>query len=359
MSASTQPAGGYVPIPLHQAEHMLDFVDSHEREVWVQVGKALASEYGDQAADAFDRWSAQAANYDERAVRTTWRSCLRKPGGYTMGTIVALAKAGGYQFERVAAPPQEELARRREEKRARMAAEAARRAAEALQAEHGALAAWRGALRVGRSPYAERKGIERPEACRFSPAGWLLVPMLRYDLPREQSLKGLQIIQPDGSKKFTYGMAKAGTACRLGLAEVGAPVLLCEGWATGMSLRMATGRRLAVYVAFDAGNLEQVALMVAELHPGSALVLCADDDWRTLDREGRPLNPGRVAAAAAREVLSEQGATAVLVFPHFPPAAGRQEGDTDFNDLHQRAGVDEVARQVATAIEVAEALAHG
>ena len=349
------------PITLHDAERMLDHIDSHDRDIWVQVGKALAAEYGDAAADAFDRWSQGAANYQERAARTTWRSCLRKPGGYTIGTIIGLALQGGYTFSKPEQPPDPAIeAARRAERLARQQAEAQARAAQAMSAEQQALATWRQALRDGVSPYAQRKGLERPESCRYTAAGWLLVPMLRYDLPREQSLKGLQIIRPDGGKKYSYGMAKAGTACRLGLAEVGAPVILCEGYATGMSLRMATSRRLAVYVAFDSGGLADAALTIASLHQGSPIVLAADDDWKTLDNAGRPKNPGRVAAAEVRELLEEVGTTSVLVYPHFPANVVRGPGDTDFNDLHRLSGLPEVGRQIQTAIEVAEGLlTHG
>lgn len=345
------------PIALHTAEAMLSHVDAHERETWLQVGMALHAEFGDAAFEAWDRWSSNAANYSERAARATWRGF--KPGGVTIGTLVKLAMDGGYRFEASAshAPDPAELALRRAEREARLQAEAAQRARDHLAAEQVALAQWREALRTGRSGYAERKGIERPESCRFTPGGWLLVPAIRYDLPREQSLKGLQVIRPDGTKRFTTGMAKAGAACRLGLAEAGAPVLICEGWATGMSLRMATDRKVAVYVAFDAGNLPQVAAIVHQAHPDSPLVLCADDDWRTADRDGRPLNPGRVQATLARDAVQAAGGHALLAMPVFRP--GRDPGSTDFNDLHLAEGVDAVREQMALALDVAREVKRG
>jgi putative DNA primase/helicase len=252
----------------------------------------------------------------------------------------------------------ETIAQRRREFELRRADDQARREVAHAEAEQTALRQWREALREGRSPYAERKGIERPESCRFTPGGWLLVPAIRYDLPREQSLKGLQAIRPDGAKRFTGGMAKAGAACRLGLAEVGEPVLLCEGWATGMTLRMATDRKVACYVAFDAGNLPQVAQTVHAAHPCSPLVLCADDDWRTLDKDGRPLNPGRVHAAAAREVVQTAGGVALLAMPVFK-AGPRAEASTDFNDLHAAEGLGEVRAQMAVALQVAREVRRG
>jgi putative DNA primase/helicase len=346
------------PISLYQAEDMLHYIDSHDREVWVQVGKALAAEFGDAAGDVFMRWSEGAANFKESSARTTWRSCVRKPGGYSMGTIVKLALEGNYRFERSEPPDQAELDRLRIEREARRKREAEERARAQLSAEQVALEHWRDADRHGRSEYVQRKGIEAPESCRFTPGGWLVVPMLRYDLPREQALKGVQHIRPDGQKRFTAGMAKLGAACRLGLAEVGAPVLLCEGWATGMSLRMAVDRRLPVYVAFDAGNLGEVAWIVSQLHPRSPLVLCADDDYQTYDKGGRPMNPGRVAAAEARDEIQEAGGVAVLTYPIFS-ALGRPSGSTDFNDLHLAEGLEVVRSQIELAVALARDLKHG
>ena len=345
------------PIELHQAEAMLAFVDAHERGVWLNVGNALKSEFGDAAFDAWDRWSAGADNYNERSARLTWRSL--RPGMVSIGTLVKLAMDGGFRFtaDRTARPDSAELARRRAQREQRAAADEARRAREQLAAEDLALAQWRAAAREGDSGYARAKGIERPESCRYGADGVLLVPAIRYDLPREESLKGLQAIRADGGKRFTPGMAKAGAACRLGLAEAGAPILLCEGWATGMSLRMATERRVAVFVAFDAGNLPIVAEIVHEAHPASPLVICADDDWRTLDKTGRPLNPGRVQAAEAMHAVQASGGHALMAAPVFRPS--RAEGCTDFNDLHRAEGIEAVREQLALALEVARTLKHG
>lgn len=345
------------PIELDQAETMLEHVDPHDRNLWLAVGMGMRAEFGDRAFDAWDRWSAGAANYNERAARTSWNSFKASQGG--LGALVKAALDGGYRFDKSerTAVSAAELARRREARAAQLRAEHAARESGRLYAEQTALAQWRDGLRSGRSEYAQRKGIERPESCRYTPAGWLLIAAIRYDLPREESLKGLQVIRSDGTKRFTSGMAKAGAACRLGLAEAGAPVLICEGWATGMSLRMATDRKVAVYVAFDAGNLPRVAEIVHAAHPDSPLVMCADDDWRTLDRDGRPLNPGRVHAAIARDAVQEQGGRALLAVPVFRP--GREPGSTDFNDLHLAEGLDAVREQMALALEVARGMKRG
>ena len=343
-------------VELHQAEAMLAFVDAHERETWLQVGMALQSEFGDQAFEAWDRWSSGAANYSERAVRTSWRGF--KPGRTTIATLIKLATDNGYRFERTERISTADMAARRAQWEAQRLADEQRREAAQLEAERAALLQWREALPSGRSEYAVRKGIERPESCRFTQAGWLLIPAIRYDLPRERSLKGIQVIRPDGQKRFTAGMAKASAACRLGLVQVREPVLLCEGWATGMTLRMATERKVAVYVAFDAGNLPPVAQIVHSLHPCSTLVMCADDDWKTLDSGGRPLNPGRAQAAEAIRLVQDAGGRACMSTPVFA-AGARADGSTDFNDLHAAEGLAVVAEQMAVALGVAREMKRG
>lgn len=360
MSMAAQRA----PIDLRTAEGMLTFVDGCEdRETWISVGMALKSEFGESAFGAWDGWSQSAGNYSAPGCRSSWKGFKSKAGGYTIGTLIKLAKDGGYTFDASDAPKvdQAELSRRRHERAQRAAREQAERQKLAVAAEDVALATWRGALREGQSAYAVRKGIDAPESCRFLPdaqGGGLVVPMLRYDLPREQSLKGVQLIKDDGSKKFTFGMEKPGTACRLGLPVVGLPVFVCEGYATGMTLRMALGRRFAVFVAFDAYNLPTVVAAIHMAVPGSPIVICADDDFCTKVR-GLPHNTGRIQSQIAMDGVMDgpQGAKYVVrSYPVFKKGTVRGNKDTDFNDLHRLEGLDEVTSQMELCLESIQTL---
>jgi putative DNA primase/helicase len=350
------------PLDLRTAEGMLSFVDGCEdRETWVAIGMALKSEFGDPAFDAWERWSANAANYSAPACRSSWRGFKAHNGGYTIGTLVKLAKDGGYRFDASDAPQvdQAELARRRTEQANRKAAEQAQREQASLNAEQVAKQQWHDAMRTGTSAYATRKGIDAPESCRFVPesqGGGLVIPMLRYDLDRAQALKGVQTIKDDGSKKFTYGMSKPGTACRLGLPVVGEPVFVCEGYATGMSIRMALERRYPVFVAFDAYNLPVVVAAVHQALPGSPIVICADDDYKTTNK-GLPNNVGRIQAQVAMESVMDAGARLVMrTFPLFKKDTARGDKDTDFNDLHRLEGLSEVAAQLQFSLDTLQEL---
>ncbi len=191
------------------------------------------------------------------------------------------------------------------------------------------------------SEYLRRKGVE-PEACRFFTDGTVLVPMVHYDATDGGRLAGLQKIAPGGEKRFNKGMVKEGAACRLGAPPSdGDTILICEGFATGLSIREAIVRSLAVYVAFDAGNLKAVAQRLRARYPLSPFIFCADDDWMTARPDGSPWNPGvEYASAAAREV-----GYSWVVRPLFLEAS-REARWTDFNDLHAVRGMLELRAQL-------------
>jgi putative DNA primase/helicase len=231
------------------------------------------------------------------------------------------------------------------------AAERAARAREAAEAELSAAELWRRASPAGTSAYLQRKGVDG-EGCRYLPDGSIVVPLLRYDLPRAQALKALQRIYPGPrthartgeelpGKVFTRGFSKPRCALRLGpgVVELGEPILVAEGYATALTLRMASARALTVFMALDAGNLVHVAGMLRELYPHHRLLLCADDDWRT---DG---NPGRAKAKEAAKAIDRCD----IVWPVF--GTGRGAKDTDFNDLHARQGLAAVQRQLETALQ--------
>ena len=192
---------------------------------------------------------------------------------------------------------------------------------------------WAAASREGNSPYLRRKMVE-PEACRYLSDGSIVVPLLRYDKPREQALVGLQRIFGTGRKLFTSGFGKKGAAVKLGSFDDGDLVLVCEGYATGLTLRMAVQQSVAVVVALDAGNLLPVCELLRARWPGCRLLICADDDWRTAG------NPGREKERQVVKTVDR----CEFTWPVFP--SDRGDKDTDFNDLHVLAGLRRVHGQV-------------
>jgi putative DNA primase/helicase len=88
------------------------------------------------------------------------------------------------------------------------------------------------------------------------------------------------------------------------------PVLIAEGFATAATLHEETGYR--VYIAFTAGNLLAVGLIVRKHLPAVKIIFAADNDEKTAG------NPGLAKA--------NEAALAVDGFVAYPPIAG------DFND---------------------------
>lgn len=83
-------------VELHEAAEMLDYITSDcPRDEWVQVGMALRDEFGDAACALWHNWSQKAGKrYNHNDAQSAWRSF----GGHgvTIGTIVYLAKRGGW-----------------------------------------------------------------------------------------------------------------------------------------------------------------------------------------------------------------------------------------------------------------------
>ena len=324
------------------------------RDEWARVGMAIKSEFSDGTGlDLFTEWSASADGYDLKATRSTWQS-IKAGGGVGIGTLLHLAKENGFALPKAdqapSKPDPETTARlARERAASQQAAQAQQQTAHADAASEAA-ALWAQARETGESPYLTRKGV-KPHGLRFAADGWVLVP-LRDDAGQLCNVQRIAPVKPAGDgpdKLFLKGGRKSGLwhmvgdiGSTEGNGAVPAVLLVAEGYATAASLHEATGYPVAV--AFDAGNLTHIAKALRKLYPAALLVVCGDDDVQTFARTGN--NPGRdKAMAAARAVRG------LAVFPEPLP-----NGGSDFNDLHQAAGLDAVRAIVEAAIEAHQAM---
>jgi phage/plasmid primase-like uncharacterized protein len=99
----------------------------------------------------------------------------------------------------------------------------------------------------------------------------LIVPM--RDI--EGNLWSFQQIQADGTKMFLKDARKSGLMLRLGDERTDV-VFLCEGWATGASVYLSTGR--TTFVCFSANNLDSVAGQLKCKYPGIVTLVAGDND---------------------------------------------------------------------------------
>jgi len=245
---------------------------------------AIKSEVGESGFDAWDRWSANADNYQARAAMASWKS-FSEGGGIKIGTLFKLAMANGYIHntnDRPAPLTPEQIAER-EAKRLAADAEQAKRRADAAakataiwNAKPSALEA--GCPAVSEHPYLKRKGIQSHGAKVFRGSltigGMDCNGALMLAIKLRGNITSLQFINQDGEKRFLPGGEKGGYL--IGKIEDSKPVCISEGLATGATIHEATG--YPVVVAFDAGNLRKLAEALRASKPDAVIVICADMD---------------------------------------------------------------------------------
>lgn len=182
------------------------------------------------------------------------------------------------------------------------------------------------------TPYLERKQVGSFGGVK-SLRGTLCVPLL----DREGRFAGLQFIPAKEGEKKKFGKDVSPTDRFNVLQGDNATVYICEGYATGASIHMATGH--TVVLAFTANNLLAVGKQIRDLpaFQGSSFILAADDDRWARRPDGQLWNAGLENARAASAALGIP-----IVSPVFRDLSSRP---TDFNDLHVLEGLDAVALQ--------------
>lgn len=187
------------------------------------------------------------------------------------------------------------------------------------------------------NPYCQRKGIKPYGLKEFENSRTLLVPI--HD--DNGQVTSLQFINADGVKKFKGGGRINGCSYSFGDTPT-ETILICEGFATGASLHQATGQPVAI--AFNAGNLMAVTMSFRKKFPNIRIIICADNDRFT-----ETGNTGMINATKAAQAVS-----GLLATPQFTSDEGHP---TDFNDLHQREGLEAVKTAIDSAINIAPAQA--
>lgn len=294
------------------------------RDEWVRAG--MAAQAAGLDFDAFNDWSAQAGNYDERAARDTWRSF--KPGrGVGAGTLYRVAAEHGWrmgegkpqqrppQVPRKATEPPRKPAPGMSPAEVWARCEAATAAHPYIVAKHAAGVPL-DALRV----------VPASDGLRIagqSMAGALVVPAYG-----PEGLQSLQLIPPPGAgKKLNLpGAPMAGASFTVGEVVPGAPVSIVEGVGTAWACWQATGH--PAVACFGWGNVGKVAEALRQRDASARLVLVPD--------------VGKEESAA--EIAQTVGA-AVAYMPQ------GEAQNFDANDLAQRDGFDVLAVRLEAATE--------
>ncbi|MDR3429989.1 DUF3631 domain-containing protein [Silvimonas sp.] len=312
----------------------LAHVAADDRAVWYRMGMAVKSELGEAGFALWDNWSQSADSYNAKSAKAVWKG-IKETGGVTIASLFHEAMQHGYKPATPYAPPTPEQRARLDAERAeaqRLADEDQRQQRDAAKAKAARL--WETTCPVLAShPYVVAKGIKPMGAKQ-------LRNMLVLPLRVGGDLVNLQFIGEDGNKRFCTGGQVKGTALVLGQLKGASEALLCEGWATGCSLHEATG--LPVVVGWNAGNLSVVAERLSKVE-GLALIVAGDCDAS---------GTGQQAAINAARAHGN----ARWCVPSFTDGQRQQRTDagkgepSDFNDLHQLAGLDAMRQQIGQAI---------
>ena len=295
---------------IQKAITAMSFIAPLDRDLWVKIGMAIKSEFGEDGFAAWNDWSQGAELYSERSALSVWRS-IGAAGKVGIGSLFYEAAALGWRDNGQHRGPlteQEEVEKRQ--------ARAVRDAATVVEEERKR----RGHVRAAKAAqvlidgcksephyYLNSKGL--PAALGLVADGVLVIPM--RDLAG--ALCGAQTIEwIDGAweKKMLPGMRAKGAVLRLGSPH--APeTFMVEGYATGLSVEAALRRlklNASVLVCFSASNLVHVAPLI-----NGRVFICADNDV-SLTGERAAIKTG------------------------FPWCMSDVVGE-DCNDMHQRAGL--------------------
>ncbi|RQR24998.1 PriCT-2 domain-containing protein [Burkholderia sp. Bp9142] len=334
-----------------RARAALAVIPADDYQTWVDMAFALKQGFGDEGFEIWDAWSRTAANYDERAARTTWRSASAS-GGKTLATLFWQARQHGFDLKRanypdrmttvLAASPEVLAQRVREEAQ--------------LQARHAAVAheaasIWQWARPVGpEHPYLVRKHLDPAYTLRELDALELRALLGYPPVSEEIALSGrvlivpvwngsistLELIDEHGCKSSLAGGAKRGgywtTEPIWVPASAPSRVLIAEGMATALAASRATG--WFATAALSSGNLGLVAQSLREQYPAAELILL-----------------GELGSGEAQARRAAQDARAHLVWPRF--AADARIHDmvpNDFSDMVVLSGFEAVGEYLRAVV---------
>lgn len=324
----------------------LSHIGADDRDMWIRMGTAVKDEMGEDGFHLWDEWSQTSGNYNARDAKASWKSF--KAGHISIGTLFYHARQNGWRPEKPYVPLSDaEKARRQAESEAKRL-EAERLRQEGYERVKGtAQRIWAQSVPATLAhPYLTAKGITDPAVIsgirqnEYNDSLRLQIPVFYNG-----QLYNLQSIDPTGNKRFLKDGRKDGGYTVIGDAsKISNGVVIAEGFATAASIHQATAQ--PVIVAFDADNMVKVSETLARNLPSDTKVTIAVDN----DASGKGLHSARQAAVFF-------GDRAVAIEPEFSmqqiqkfqqtagmDKQGRPKLPSDYNDLHQLAGIEAVRK---------------
>ncbi len=332
------------PLDLPTLSGMLTYISADvAREEWVKLLMGIKSEFGENGKDVAMEWSATASNYNPNAFNATWKS-IKAGGAVTVASLVLEAVNNGYKF---APMPEEDKKRliaeqkgRDKQRKIEAEQETLRRNKRYKEAKLRAVSILEHAGYASPvHPYYFKKGIN--EDVKKLPFVYMngtaiIIPVMqfdeafkpdewnKYDSKRIFEVSSLQFIEQDGLKLFLKGGQLKGGFYPVRFDGYVNDIVICEGYATAVTLAVHYAPLSEVICAFNAGNLKHVAKAFKKHYPTANIIIASDNDRATELKTG--VNVGVQKAVEACKAVD-----ADLWVPEFKD---HEEG-TDWNDLHQ------------------------
>jgi len=192
---------------------------------------------------------------------------------------------------------------------------------------------------ISQNKYLQKKLINQQiiEGIKFTKDNKIVLPLQN----NKGEIQTLQFIDQNGKKSFLKGGKKQGNYFIVSKNKItqSSTIYLAEGFATAVSINMATNS--PVVVAFDAGNIEAVLKNLKEKFADKNFVITADNDLYSEKNIG-----------LQKANLAGQKYGAKVIIPNFNNLVSLNSDinhhlkPTDFNDLHQIAGLEIVKNQI-------------
>ena len=332
----------------------LSFIPASDRDLWVKMGMAVKSEFGDDGFQIWDSWSQGDGSYNAKDSLATWKS-LKSSGGITIRSLFKEAKdrrwvddPRSFTSKEITSQVQPKASDRIPLKKSELERiETARKANAILGASTEALADHPYLVLKQVSPTQTLREIEASVATKIlgypprSDGEPLKGRLLVVPVTQDDRVSTLELIDGDKRKSALQGRGtKAGgywsTEQLPEAGEADVTLLIGEGVATTISGAESTG--LIAIAALSSGNLVAVAKAMRIRYPGAKLVILAD----LVKSTGEPDQHATEAASAVGGVLA---------VPDFGP--NREPDKKDFNDLAQ------ISRLEAVKIAIENATSPG
>lgn len=129
------------------------------------------------------------------------------------------------------------------------------------------------------------------------------------------------------NKHFPKRLVKQNTFHTLGPAfrQDSGLVIICEGWATGLSLYRFTQGRVTIIVAWDSGNMSSVAKKIRKRSHNCKIYSANDNDHTNPPIKNAGINGG---------LKTCQAVGAYMLNPHFDSSDPKQADWSDWNDIN-------------------------